>query len=176
MRSTLTIIGLCGLVVALFATTLYAQEDSRDRDRDVIDETSPPTADRDREYHRDGGEVAEGVFEGMPPAQYRPGGNPQYRPPVSMWQLGVYTANTSTGVRITKVVAGSAAWSAGLEQWDKIIAVEGYQVGTVGERLFYLGTEIQRRAKSDGVINLLIQNWRTNELVAVKVRLQRSRP
>lgn len=87
------------------------------------------------------------------------------------WTLGVNTTNSSTGVVITRVVAGSPAAAAGLEVGDRIVAVGRSRVGTVGgvdiELVDALANEPDRR----GRVTLLLVNRRTGRLVEVPVEL-----
>jgi hypothetical protein len=87
------------------------------------------------------------------------------------WTLGVNATNTSTGVVITRVVAGSPAAAAGMEVGDRIVAVGRSRVGTVGgvdvELVDALLTEPDRR----GRVTLLLVNRRTGRLVEVPVEL-----
>ncbi len=116
----------------------------------------------------------EGTPEGMPQTRIAPGEGdrrPYFLP--DRWLLGVYAHNTETGVLITRVMPGSAAAQAGLERNDKIVAVEGFQVGYVNRQLYLLGDELQHRAGANGRVRLLVQNWRNNELLNLDVRLRR---
>ena len=87
------------------------------------------------------------------------------------WTLGVNATNTSTGVVITRVVAGSPAAAAGMEVGDRIVAVGRSRIGTVGgvdiELVDALLTEPDRR----GRVTLLLVNRRTGRLVEVPVEL-----
>lgn len=114
----------------------------------------------------------EGTEEGMPAV--RPDFHPdrdRFRP---RWWLGVYAYNTTTGVVITHVVPRSPAHFVGLEPRDVIVTVDGYQVGYVNDRIYYLGEELQRQAGRDGRVTLLVQNWRNGRLLNVDVRLRRA--
>lgn len=155
----------------------------RDRDRDFQDEERDrfrgeeqdrPDRDRDRQRPRMR-EDEEGTEEGMPRAETVPPRLPGERFALLQWKLGVYAANTDTGVRITRVLPGSAAFRAGLERNDKIVAVDGYQIGYVNGRLYPLGEELQRRAGRSGRVTLLVQNWRDNDLLNVEAQLDRQR-
>lgn len=156
----------------------------RDRDRDGAPDRA---RDRDREPDRDrdrgpGREVprdrdrpeGEGLEEGMPEMRVVPGGpGGRIRPWPLTWRLGVYAVNTPTGVRVTRVLPGSPAWSAGLEHGDVIVTVNGYQVGYVRGRLYPLGEEVQRRAGPRGDVLLLVQDVRTDRLLNLDVTLER---
>jgi len=91
------------------------------------------------------------------------------------WWLGVYVYDTPTGVVITRVVPNSPAARAGLEPRDRIVTVEGYQVGYVHRRFYALGPELQQRADRNGEVLLLVQNWRNDELTNMQVQLAPSR-
>lgn len=96
------------------------------------------------------------------------------RPP--QVRLGVYAYNTPTGVVVTRVVPGSPASNEGLERGDRIVAVGGYQVGIVGDWVYYLGEELQRQVRPDGMVQLLVQNVRNNQLLSMEVDLIGRRP
>lgn len=96
-------------------------------------------------------------------------------PPQARWWLGVYASNTTSGVLITRVTPGSPAARAGLEPRDRIVTVEGFQVGYLHRRLYALGPELQLRADPNGQVRLLVQNWRNGELANMDVRLAPSR-
>jgi len=95
------------------------------------------------------------------------------------WKLGVYAYNTDTGVVVTQVVPPSAAARLGLERGDRIVTVDGFQVGWVRDRLYPLGAELQRQAGRRGEVTLLLQNVRNGNLLVRDVRLdwpRRGRP
>lgn len=103
--------------------------------------------------------------------------DPRFQPPNQTqsqrkWRLGVYSKDTDTGVLIMDVVRGSAAERAGLEINDRIIAINGYQVGYVNGQLFDCTTEFERNADSDGWVNMLVQNFRDRQLLNVPVQLE----
>jgi hypothetical protein len=165
-------------VMTLIVLPLSAQAP---QERDAVENA-------DREPLRDGGipreellqeerEQQEGTEEGAP--RLRPDVEdrrvqPQLLPPErDQWKLGVYAYNTDTGVVVTRVVPGSAAARQGLERGDRIVTVDGFQVGYVGRHLYPLGYELQRQAGSRGNVTLLIQNVRTDELLNRNVRLDR---
>lgn len=124
----------------------------------------------------------QGTEEGLPPAArdiqprtndapYQSEGFPDRRIVRPRWQLGVHAYNTRSGVVLTQVVRGSAAFQAGLERGDRIVTVNGYQVGIVDDRLFYLGEELQRRADRRGRVLLLVENVRNSELINIDVQM-----
>jgi predicted metalloprotease with PDZ domain len=121
-------------------------------------------------------ESREGTADGWPGdlsapgARIMPPGHPQWHFPPRWW-LGVYGYNTPSGVVITRVVPDSPAEHAGLERNDKIVTVDGFQVGYIQRRLYPLGAELQLRAGPDGRVLLLVQNWRNDELENIDARL-----
>jgi membrane-associated protease RseP (regulator of RpoE activity) len=120
----------------------------------------------------------EGTEDGRPEIQLVPPRDDPWRPGPpreSSWWLGVYAYNTSTGVRVTRVVPDSPAWDAGLESGDRIVTVDGYQVGYVNGRLYSLGEELDRSAGPRGGVTLLVQNRRNGRLVNVEADLERRR-
>lgn len=124
----------------------------------------------------------EGTLEGMPQLQLdreRDGRrvSPQWLPPDrrGRWQLGIFARNTDTGVVVTNVLPRSAARRAGIEPGDVIVAIRGFQVGWVEDRLYPLGDELQRQADRAGFVSLLVQNVRNRRLVNIPVQLDRVR-
>ncbi len=105
-------------------------------------------------------------------APFKEGGVPKLLAP--RWRLGVYAYNTPTGVVVTGVVPQSGAWRVGLEPRDRIVAVEGFQVGVMGHQLYALGDELQLRARKDGRVKLLVQNCRNDDLLMIDVQLDRT--
>jgi len=105
---------------------------------------------------------------GLPPGQerYLP---PGQQPP-STFKLGIYSRNTSTGVQVTNVVAGSVAQRSGIEAQDIIIAVNGYQVGIINGRTYDIADELARRVDGQGRATLLVQNHRDSRLVNIPVQ------
>jgi uncharacterized lipoprotein YbaY len=94
------------------------------------------------------------------PVPHRPGA----------YRLGINVQNSPVGVQVIEVGPTSLAKSAGLEVGDTIVAVGGYQVGFVGERLFDLGDEIARRVDPSESVTLLIRSARSSALANVPVR------
>ncbi len=86
------------------------------------------------------------------------------------YRLGINVQNSPVGVEVIEVGASSLAKSAGLEVGDTIVAVAGYQVGFVGERLFDLGDEIARRIDPSESVTLLVRSTRSGALANVPVR------
>jgi hypothetical protein len=153
-------------------------------DRDQEDDAQDPGRLREGGIPRDevagderGGE--EGTEEGMPQLRAAPRGErvaPQWLPPDRRgWRLGVFAHNTDTGVVITRVIPGTAAQRVGLERGDRIVAVRGFQVGWVEDRLYPLGAELERQAGRRGYVTLLVQNMRNQRLLNLDVPLDRVR-
>ncbi|MFH5803892.1 PDZ domain-containing protein [Alienimonas sp. DA493] len=174
------------LLVAVLSTPLAPQEEAAPAD--------PPAPGPLRT--REGGEAPEdgsdrGTLDGMPDApaaQRQRDGRPDRRardgrlepqlvpPDRGDYALGVYAYNTSEGVAVTGVIPGSPAARVGLERGDRIITVDGFQVGYVRGRLYPLGREIRRRADRRGEVTLLVQNVRNRQLLNVDVRTGRGGP
>lgn len=87
------------------------------------------------------------------------------------WRLGVEVNNTQTGVVITGVYPGTAAQRQGIEVGDVLVAINGYQVGYVGETLYDISDEFTLRADRFGRVVLLLQNHRDGRLVNMTVGL-----
>ena len=153
-------------IVLLLASHLAAQQ-QRERQRPQGQRTEESGGGQDGAATREGGipremvdqqggQSDEGTEDGMPRLRARPGDQrvaPQFRPPhPRSWRLGVFAHNTDTGVVVTRVVAGSAAARVGLEQGDRIVAVTGFQVGWVQDRLYPLGSELERHAGRRGEV------------------------
>jgi S1-C subfamily serine protease len=85
------------------------------------------------------------------------------------WYLGVYGNYTSTGLCLTQVYPGTAAANAGLEVGDRIVAVNGRRISMQ----YPLNVALQSTVS--GWVRLSVQDWRTNRLMNVHVRLTRSR-
>lgn len=131
---------------------------------------------RNQVLQQQGRNNSQGTEEGVPRLRVDPDNGsvrPRFLPPQSRrWKLGVYAYNTGTGVVVTRVVSRSAAARMGLEPGDRIVAVNGFQVGWVQDRLYPLGEELQRRAGQRGYVTLLLQNVRTNGLLMRDVKLE----
>ena len=151
-------------------------------------EPEPPSDEPKRE--REGGipkediqqrdaQVQEGTEEGMPEMRSAPNQRtiePRIRPPERRyWRLGVFAHNTDTGVVVTRVLPQSAAAKVGLEPGDRIVSIDGFQVGWVRDRLYPLGEELQRQAGRRGHVLLLVQNVRDQGLLTIDVQLDRMR-
>ncbi|WP_372718430.1 PDZ domain-containing protein [Novipirellula sp.] len=91
------------------------------------------------------------------------------------WHLGVFGHYTTTGHLLTQVFPNTPASRAGLEPGDRIITVNGFQVGDVLDRQYPIDILIQRHASPNGFVRLLVQNRRTLRLHNLDVRLARGR-
>ena len=91
-------------------------------------------------------------------------------PRAGAYRLGINIQNTPVGVQVVEVGPNSLAKTAGVEAGDTIIAVAGFQVGYVGEKLFDLGDELARRVDPSESVTLLVRNGRTGALANVPVR------
>lgn len=171
----------CALSIAVMMLIVLPLSAQPPRERGA-DESADGAPSRDggiprQDLLQEDREQREGTEEGAP--RFRPDVEnrrvrPQLLPPDrAQWKLGVYAYNTDTGVVVTRVVPGSAAARQGLERGDRIVTVDGFQVGYVGRHLFPLGYELQRQAGGSGNVTLLIQNVRTDELLNRDVRLDR---
>ncbi len=95
------------------------------------------------------------------------GGNLSRKP----WRLGVESFETETGVLVRSVAPRSAAELVRIEVDDVIVAVEGFQVGIVGGRLYELNDELNRRASTNGVVTLLVQDHISGRLASIRAQL-----
>ncbi|MCD0463462.1 PDZ domain-containing protein [Roseiconus lacunae] len=85
------------------------------------------------------------------------------------WILGVRTNPTGSGAVVTSVSPLSAAEQAGIEAGDRIIAIDGRQVGWIGDDSVPLHRLVD--ASPSGVARLLILK-RSSSLRTVVVQLQ----
>ncbi len=164
-----------GAVLAWNAVTAPVATAQEPRERPRPSERQAEEPEQGEPRGRRAPDDAEGAPEGMPQTRVAPPGG-ETRPYFfgNRWLLGVYARNTETGVVITRVVPGSAAAEVGLERNDRIITVDGFQVGNVNRQLYLLGDELQHRAGPNGRVRLLVQNWRDNRLLNLDVRLRRN--
>jgi hypothetical protein len=121
------------------------------------------------------GAAREGTEDGLPAAKAEAFGRGERFIVEPLWRLGVFAYNTDTGVVVTRVIPGTAAWRVGFEPGDRIVTVGGFQVGFVGDRLFYLGEELQHRADPRGRVRILAQNVRDRGLLNIDVQLDARR-
>jgi uncharacterized lipoprotein YbaY len=89
----------------------------------------------------------------------------------SAWVFGARGVATRTGVMLREVVSGSPASRAGLASGDTVVSVGGAQVGLVGNRLFDLEEEVNRRADRNGAITLVIYSRASSRLENIDVQL-----
>jgi hypothetical protein len=194
IRKSLAILLVAALVAAWLAASPAAAQRSRPSERQTPEgvdglparerpDAGAQAAPRGAQGRESQEESEDGWPGGMQERSAAPGqpriapGFPQFPPfPQSArWWLGVYAYNTSTGVVITRVVPNSPAARVGLEPRDRIVTVEGFQVGYLHRRLYPLGPELQLRADPNGQVRLLVQNWRNGELTTMDVRMLPSR-
>ena len=90
--------------------------------------------------------------------------------------LGIMARNTPTGVDVVSVNPGSVAQASGLEPGDTVVAVNGYQVGLVGDRLYDTGDEISRRINSANQVQLLVRKGRTGALAILPAQFPTQGP
>ena len=159
---------LSGLLGLLLVTSAGAQDVSSEREGGIPREMVESQRNRNAE---------EGTEDGLPSLRVDPGDSrvaPYVIPPDrQLWKLGVYAHYSDTGAVISRIVPGSPAQRNGLEAGDRIVSVNGYQVGWIGDRLYPLDSELQRRGGRDGRVLLLVQNVRTQQLLNMSVRLER---
>jgi hypothetical protein len=107
-------------------------------------------------------------------AQAQSSRSPRLLPPDEIgrrWTLGIAGTSTSTGIVVSRVVAGSPAAAAGLEVGDRIIAIGRIRVGTVDSREVDLAAALASEPDARGRVSLLVVNRRTGELTEVPVAL-----
>lgn len=88
------------------------------------------------------------------------------------WLLGVRANPTETGYVVQRVEIGSAAEKVGLEPGDRIVTVDGRQVGLFEHHRVELSSTIERCGGKSGRIRLLVLDRRTSRLVSVPVQLR----
>jgi predicted metalloprotease with PDZ domain len=89
------------------------------------------------------------------------------------WILGVRADATQSGYLIRGVEPNSAASRVGLEPGDRVVTIDGIQIGLVGHKVVRLGDTLERQGRDDGRVRLLVQNRRNGRLVALNVTLRR---
>lgn len=193
-RNSLSILFAAAIAAAWLAVSSATAQRSRPPERQTPEpvdgpparerpNAEPQAAPRGAQGRESQEESEDGWPGGMPERSAAPGqpriapGFPQFPPfpERARWWLGVYAYDTSTGVAITRVIPNSPAARAGLEPRDRIVTVEGFQVGYLHRRLYALGPELQLRSDPNGQVRLLVQNWRNGELTNMDVRLAPSR-
>ena len=85
------------------------------------------------------------------------------------WILGVQSTPTSAGCVVSAVIEGSAAERAGLVVGDRVIAIDGEQVGWIGRRLAPLSDAVD--ASCSRSPRLLIQRAKTGAVHSLPVQL-----
>ncbi len=145
--TTRTVLSCC------LVLTMWISAQSQDRF-----EVTPVSASRDRFGFADGNNWQGNAWLGGKPS--------------SQWTLGVRGDSTETGFVISQVTPGGAAERARIQTRDVIIAVEGYQVGLVGGRLYDLNEEINCRADNAGAVRLLLQDGQSGRLASVRVQME----
>lgn len=91
------------------------------------------------------------------------------------WYLGVYGNYSDTGLLLTEVYPHTPAARVGLEVGDRIVAVNGHQIGVLVNTRLNLDVALQRFTSPTGWVRLLIQDRRTQRLLNVNVQLIRGR-
>ncbi|MHB8969514.1 MAG: YbaY family lipoprotein [Pirellulaceae bacterium] len=153
----------------------FEQRDRGDPDRDDPDRDDPDRDDPNR-GDPDRGDPDRGDpdrdFPGMPRRESR------LAPPrpdrEGRWFLGVEVDYQNFGAVITRVTRQSPARRAGLEPRDVIVTVNGYQIGSVNNRLYPLDRELEVRAGRRGNVRLLVQNQRNGTLSNLDIQLERA--
>ena len=92
------------------------------------------------------------------------------------WVLGVSADATEAGYLIRSVQLGTAAHRVGLEKGDRVIAVDGIQIGYIGGNLVHMSHVLDRQGGQGGRVRLLVQNHRNRRLVSLRVSLRRPLP
>ncbi|NND99176.1 MAG: PDZ domain-containing protein [Pirellulaceae bacterium] len=90
------------------------------------------------------------------------------------WILGVRADITATGFVIRGVAADSPASRIGLEPGDRIVAVDGQQIGLLGRRIVPLTKQLQQLGGDDGRVRLLVQDRRNRNLVSLDACLRQN--
>lgn len=91
------------------------------------------------------------------------------RPAPPRLLLGVYANPGAAGYQVAGVIARTPAARAGLEPGDIILAVDGFQIGSVGELFYPMSQEIQDRASEDLHAVLLVRNVRNGQVLNLNV-------
>jgi predicted metalloprotease with PDZ domain len=92
-----------------------------------------------------------------------------HAPQFGGWYLGVYGNYTPRGLHLTQVYPGTAAANVGLEVGDRIVAVNGHRIS------MHYPLNVALQSTISGWVQLLVQDWRTNRLLYMNVRLTRGR-
>ena len=147
------------LVVGLLSATVFAQSPLPESDRE--------TNFRNRLVAvKAGQESAERIGQKHPVAADSRRNFPSPR----RWILGIRSTSTSAGCVITAVIKGSAAEKAGLTVGDRVITVDGKQVGWIGRHLAALHRAVD--AAPAGKTRLLVQKSAAGNFQSVSIRLR----
>ncbi len=114
-----------------------------------------------------------GALVQLAPYQQLPNSAPQFASSRRL-QLGVVLENTTTGVVIQSVLPGSIAEANGLGVGDVIVAVSGYQVGIVNDKVYDAVDEIQKRMGPDGRCNILVLSRSNGRLISAPLNASSS--
>lgn len=101
--------------------------------------------------------------------QEQPPGECEPKKAVRRWILGVRSRPSNTGCLITSVVPRSPAERAGLAAGDRILAVNGRQVGWLEGQLHPLHQAIDAASKRTG--HLLVQRGSSGSVQAISIRM-----
>ena len=91
--------------------------------------------------------------------------------PQRRWILGVRADATDAGYLVRSVEHRSAARKIGLEPGDRIVAINGEQIGLVGREIVALSQTLERCGSRNGRVHLLVQNRRNQRLVSLAATL-----
>ena len=92
--------------------------------------------------------------------------------PHRRWILGVRADATDSGYLVRSVEFDSAASRIGLEPGDRIVAIDGQQIGFLGSRLIKLSSTLEAKGGRTGRVLLLVQDRRNMRLVTLKAQLR----
>ncbi|MCM2374371.1 PDZ domain-containing protein [Aporhodopirellula aestuarii] len=87
--------------------------------------------------------------------------DPNVAPTSRNWYFGVYPERAPRGVRLARIVNGSAASRFGMEVGDYILDVGGYVVGEYQGQYYPLSMAMDYGADASGWAELLVWNKRT---------------
>lgn len=99
--------------------------------------------------------------------------DPNVAPPSRNWYFGVYPQRAPRGVRLERIVNGSAANRFGMEIGDYILDVGGYVVGEHQGKFYPLSMAMDYGADANGWAELLVWNKRTFREELMWVRFTR---
>ncbi|TWU07716.1 hypothetical protein [Stieleria varia] len=168
------LMGYVVVAVALIAGSLAAsvwgqapllgQPNDEEKDPIVLVQ-SPDEADRpvrdDAQHHHDATRHHEAPLQVAPQTAYQ-----------TRWLLGVVAQPTDAGYVIQRTEMESAAEQLAFKPGDRVIAVNGQQIGWIGQKLVPLRETLQHAGGRHGKVRLLIQDCRTARLSAVAVQLR----